>query len=192
MKIHIVQKGESLFSIAEKYHVDFQQLVDLNTQLASPDMIMPGMKIRIPVTAKEKSATKNKQKLQLDQVPSKPIYSLAEDDYHQPRDFEIKKPELKQNKPLPVMAEMNDQKSMNTINPQAVNFLEQNDKYLYMPVYVPVYYPYYHPTEGMNCPFCGLREVNDDSQSSLEFMGNERKVEIAQEISPISVQAPPL
>lgn len=48
MKIHIVQKGDTLWKIAEKYNVDFEQLKNMNTQLSDPDMIMPGMKIKIP------------------------------------------------------------------------------------------------------------------------------------------------
>lgn len=53
MKIHIVQKGETLWEIAEKYNVDFEELKQLNSHLASPDMIMPGMKIRIPTETKK-------------------------------------------------------------------------------------------------------------------------------------------
>lgn len=48
MKIHIVQKGDTLWEIAKKYGVDFEQLKAMNTHLATPDMIMPGMKIKIP------------------------------------------------------------------------------------------------------------------------------------------------
>ncbi|WP_317633804.1 SafA/ExsA family spore coat assembly protein [Perspicuibacillus lycopersici] len=48
MKIHIVQKGDTLWKIAQKYGVDFEQLKSMNTQLSNPDMIMPGMKIKVP------------------------------------------------------------------------------------------------------------------------------------------------
>ncbi|ANB57672.1 spore coat assembly SafA domain protein [Anoxybacillus sp. B7M1] len=48
MKIHIVQKGDTLWKIAQKYGVDFEQLKHLNGQLSNPDLIMPGMKIKIP------------------------------------------------------------------------------------------------------------------------------------------------
>lgn len=48
MKIHIVQKGDTLWKIAQKYGVDFQELKKLNSQLSNPDLIMPGMKIKIP------------------------------------------------------------------------------------------------------------------------------------------------
>ncbi|MFC3039275.1 SafA/ExsA family spore coat assembly protein [Virgibacillus xinjiangensis] len=52
MKIHIVQKGDTLWEISQQYGVDFEQLKDMNSQLSSPDMIMPGMKIKIPGTSK--------------------------------------------------------------------------------------------------------------------------------------------
>lgn len=48
MKIHIVQKGDTLWKIANKYGVDFEQLKSMNTQLSNPDLIMPGMKIKVP------------------------------------------------------------------------------------------------------------------------------------------------
>ena len=48
VKIHIVQKGDTLWKLAKKYGVDFEKLKAANTQLSNPDMIMPGMKIKIP------------------------------------------------------------------------------------------------------------------------------------------------
>ncbi|MFD2751203.1 SafA/ExsA family spore coat assembly protein [Virgibacillus siamensis] len=52
MKIHIVQKGDTLWNISQQYGVDFEEVKRLNPQLSSPDMIMPGMKIKIPGTSK--------------------------------------------------------------------------------------------------------------------------------------------
>ncbi|MGA9288908.1 MAG: SafA/ExsA family spore coat assembly protein, partial [Anaerobacillus sp.] len=48
MKIHVVQKGDTLWKIAKKYGVNFEQLKAVNTQLKNPDMIMPGMKVKVP------------------------------------------------------------------------------------------------------------------------------------------------
>ena len=48
MKIHVVQKGDTLWNIAKKYGVNFEELKHMNTQLSNPDMIMPGMKIKVP------------------------------------------------------------------------------------------------------------------------------------------------
>jgi len=48
LKIHIVQKGDTLWTIAKKYGVSFEELKKINSQLSNPEMIMPGMKIKIP------------------------------------------------------------------------------------------------------------------------------------------------
>lgn len=50
LKIHIVQKGDTLWKIAEKYGVNFEELKKANSQLSNPDMIMPGMKIKVPTS----------------------------------------------------------------------------------------------------------------------------------------------
>src|SRR5690625_1921260 len=75
LKIHIVQKGETLWEIAELYEVDVEELKQLNSQLSSPDMLMPGMKIKIPSPSKnvkkkkarieqeEKQANKTEKKI---------------------------------------------------------------------------------------------------------------------------------
>lgn len=60
MKIHIVQKGDTFWEISKEYGVDFEELKQLNPQISSPDMIMPGMKIKIPSSTKPvKKETKN-------------------------------------------------------------------------------------------------------------------------------------
>ncbi|WP_417774581.1 SafA/ExsA family spore coat assembly protein [Siminovitchia sediminis] len=63
MKIHIVQKGDTLWKIAKKYGVDFEELKKVNAQLSNPDMIMPGMKIKVPAggTAVKKEMPKMPQ-----------------------------------------------------------------------------------------------------------------------------------
>lgn len=48
MRIHIVQKGDSLWTIANQYGVDFEELKAANQQLANENEIMPGMKIYLP------------------------------------------------------------------------------------------------------------------------------------------------
>ncbi|GAJ99003.1 SafA/ExsA family spore coat assembly protein [Geomicrobium sp. JCM 19055] len=61
MKIHIVQKGDTLWNLAKKYDVNFEELKAANTQIANPDMVMPGMKIKVPgkgVQAKKRSTGK--------------------------------------------------------------------------------------------------------------------------------------
>lgn len=50
MKIHIAQKDETLWNIAKKYNVSFEELKNNNTHLSSPEAIYPGMKIKVPVS----------------------------------------------------------------------------------------------------------------------------------------------
>lgn len=61
LKIHIVQKGDTLWEIAKQYGVDFEELKQFNSHIASPDMIMPGMKIKIPSTTKSVKKETKKQ-----------------------------------------------------------------------------------------------------------------------------------
>jgi spore coat assembly protein SafA len=66
VKIHIVQKGDTLWKLAKKYGVNFEELKKLNSQLSNPDMIMPGMKIKIPGTdtaGKKETVTKAETKV---------------------------------------------------------------------------------------------------------------------------------
>ncbi|QXJ39380.1 SpoIVD-associated factor A [Parageobacillus caldoxylosilyticus] len=67
MKIHIVQKGDTLWKIAQKYGVDFEQLKKINGHLSNPDMIMPGMKIKVPTAGVpvKKEAPKKEAKINL-------------------------------------------------------------------------------------------------------------------------------
>ncbi|MEH6936633.1 SafA/ExsA family spore coat assembly protein, partial [Bacillus sp. JJ664] len=74
MRIHIVQKGDTLWSIAQKYNIDYEELVKLNAQLSNPEMIYPGMKIKVPEKMKEKQAPLGSQKeVQLSKEPKTSI-----------------------------------------------------------------------------------------------------------------------
>lgn len=107
MKIHIVQKGDTLWEIAKKYGVDFEQLKQLNSQLSSPDMIMPGMKIKIPSSSKpvkketkkvvketKKETVKEKPIVQqpYKDVSPKPIMVIKEDDVKETKEVKVEKP----------------------------------------------------------------------------------------------------
>ena len=48
MKIHMVKQGESLYLIAQKYHVDLDKLIEMNPQITDPNVIDVGMKVKIP------------------------------------------------------------------------------------------------------------------------------------------------
>lgn len=57
MKIHIVQKGETLEQIATRYNVDLMELKEMNSQIENQERLLPGMKVRIPT----KSSTVKKE-----------------------------------------------------------------------------------------------------------------------------------
>ncbi|WP_051359342.1 SafA/ExsA family spore coat assembly protein [Paucisalibacillus globulus] len=108
MKIHIVQKGDTLWELSKQYGVDFEALKAANSQLSSPDMIMPGMKIRIPTTAKsvkkemvQKEAPIKEQKVETPykDISPKPMPVVKEDD-HKPQ------MELKPEMPMPQMPQI--------------------------------------------------------------------------------------
>src|SRR5699024_5221251 len=68
LRIHIVQSGESLFDIANSYHVNVEELIKKNPQIAKPAIIMPGMKINLPYNeelVKEEKMNKDESKKQL-------------------------------------------------------------------------------------------------------------------------------
>ncbi len=52
VKIHVVQSGDTLAKIAQKYDVDVDKIKEFNKQLANPDNIVVGMKIKIPTVLK--------------------------------------------------------------------------------------------------------------------------------------------
>ena len=54
MRVHIVQKGDTLWKIAKQYAIGFEELKRLNAHLANPDYIVPGMEIYLPNTAGKK------------------------------------------------------------------------------------------------------------------------------------------
>lgn len=53
MKIHIVQKGDTLWEISKQYGVQLDDIIQANPHIASPDYIMPGMKIMVPSSSKK-------------------------------------------------------------------------------------------------------------------------------------------
>lgn len=61
MRIYIVQKGDTLFEIAKNNGATLEEVMKLNPQLSSPDLIMPGMKIKIPSGKKQIKSDKEYQ-----------------------------------------------------------------------------------------------------------------------------------
>ena len=52
MKIHIVKKGDTLYELAKKYQTTLDQIIALNPQIADPNQIEIGMKVKIPSAPK--------------------------------------------------------------------------------------------------------------------------------------------
>src|SRR5699024_838836 len=88
--------------IAKMYGVDFEELKQANTQISSPDMIMPGMKIKVPSTSKSVKKEKPvkekkiKEKETKEQQIKKPTPVIEGDEKE-------KKKEVKPEMPLPQM-----------------------------------------------------------------------------------------
>ena len=95
VKIHIVQKGDTLWKIAKKYGVSFEELKKVNAQLSNPDMIMPGMKIKVPVTG----GTVKKEVGGVKEVKKKKEMPKLEKPYLQQAPMPIKKKEKPKEKP---------------------------------------------------------------------------------------------
>ncbi|ASN05113.1 SafA/ExsA family spore coat assembly protein [Virgibacillus necropolis] len=110
MKIHIVKKGDTLWEIANQYDVDFEQLKELNTQLSSPDMIMPGMKIKVPSNSKpvkkENMYVKEKEmvKTPYKDISPKPLPVIKEDEKEKPKMMHkppmMENPKMTYNQPM--------------------------------------------------------------------------------------------
>jgi morphogenetic protein associated with SpoVID len=71
VKIHIVQKGDTLWKIAQKYGVDFEQLKKINGHLSDPNMIMPGMKIKVPTAGVPVKKEVPKKETKINLAPKK-------------------------------------------------------------------------------------------------------------------------
>lgn len=48
MRIHIVKKGDTLYQLSKKYHVNLDKLIEMNPQIADPNKLDIGMKVKIP------------------------------------------------------------------------------------------------------------------------------------------------
>ncbi|TVY11925.1 LysM peptidoglycan-binding domain-containing protein [Paenibacillus cremeus] len=48
MKIHIVKKGDTLYELSKKYNIELDKLIAANPQIADPNVLDVGMKVKIP------------------------------------------------------------------------------------------------------------------------------------------------
>ncbi|GHV73549.1 peptidoglycan-binding protein LysM [Spirochaetia bacterium] len=61
-KVHVIQKGDTIYSLARSYGVKPQDILDLNG-IKDPDRVLLGQKVRIPGPATTISATSKRQTL---------------------------------------------------------------------------------------------------------------------------------
>ncbi|UFT97906.1 LysM peptidoglycan-binding domain-containing protein [Radiobacillus kanasensis] len=96
MKIHIVREGETLWKIAQKYNVNFEKLKEVNSHLADPDSLMPGMKIKIPTQAQpvkmETVTDKVIQKAPLKKEAVNPYKDTSKPAFPVMKEDDVKKP----------------------------------------------------------------------------------------------------
>ncbi|WP_426448646.1 LysM peptidoglycan-binding domain-containing protein [Paenibacillus sp. S-38] len=52
MKIHIVKNGDSLYALSQKYNVELEKLIAANPQIADPNELTVGGKVKIPLAPK--------------------------------------------------------------------------------------------------------------------------------------------
>ncbi|MFO6496485.1 MULTISPECIES: SafA/ExsA family spore coat assembly protein [Bacillus] len=156
MKIHIVQKGDTLEKIAERYEVDFQELKKLNSQLSNPDLIMPGMKIKVPSggvpVKKEEQPSIRKE------FPKKQEHPFAKEKPKVKLDVEDTKPKEKPSVPyVPPVPNTNIGGQSSMPEGDISNFY-QNVNQLHQPFVPPK--PYGHHEEGpnMNMPWTNEEE----------------------------------
>ncbi len=116
MRIHIVQKGDTLWKIAQKYGVDFEQLKSMNSHLSNPDMIMPGMKIKVPTKsgsvkkempmAEQPFAQKETPVMPVEQQPVKEQPKETKKEVPKPVKKEVPKPIYMPKPPQPIIPEI--------------------------------------------------------------------------------------
>ncbi len=81
MRTHVVQKGDTLWKIAKQYGVNFEELKSLNSHLANPDYVMPGMEIFLPdnvSTGSNKGKTATTRTTSYKEKLTEPIIPISE------------------------------------------------------------------------------------------------------------------
>ncbi len=95
MKIHVVQKGETLWKIAKKYGLELETVIAANPQIQNPDAIDVGMQVKVP-TASKKSAVSPT-------IPTAPTQQKAKE-MVKPTAPQVIQPEVPKAQPIPISA----------------------------------------------------------------------------------------
>jgi morphogenetic protein associated with SpoVID len=181
VKIHVVQSGETLSKIAQRYNVELDKIKELNTHLANPENIMPGMKIKIPSVSKpvkketvqtraEKLASEKAKKEAvhpyIDQSPkAKPVVSEDESEMLEKQMLPLTQPIMEMPKAPPIpelpVQEAPVQQEQPTEQKQPVQqpvYPAQQQPMYYQQPQVPYHYCYYMPVHKP-CG-CGGKKYN--------------------------------
>ncbi|MFD2703988.1 SafA/ExsA family spore coat assembly protein [Salibacterium lacus] len=98
MQIHIAQKGDTLWKLAQQYNVSFEEVKQANHHLADPNQIMPGMKIKIPA----KSVQVKKEEPKADQQKeNQQKQETVKENMKQPSGQQANVPPMYQPAPMP-------------------------------------------------------------------------------------------
>lgn len=110
LNIYIVQKGDTLWNIAKKFGVSFEQLKRLNMHLANPDYIVPGMEIFLPDDSKAEKQEDSLARIlpQNKRVKEQPIRPVPVKESPQPpKEAPVEpKPQIMPQPPVPQMMPM--------------------------------------------------------------------------------------
>lgn len=81
MKIHTIEKGETLWQIAQAHDVSLDELIDANPDITDPNDVWPGQILAIPEDSKPGVVVPNKQPCR----PQRPSDSIEDWETQLPR-----------------------------------------------------------------------------------------------------------
>ncbi|WP_077603160.1 SafA/ExsA family spore coat assembly protein [Oceanobacillus sojae] len=126
MKIHIVQLGDTLWKLAEKYNASFEELKKVNSHLANPEKLMPGMKIKIPGSTKQVQKGTSKKE-QMTPVSKKEKTSKKEQKTS-PSKEEVKPAKKEQTKPVQKEEKKKTEHPYKQKSPTPIAVLKEDDQ----------------------------------------------------------------
>lgn len=149
-----------MWKIAKQHGVDFNQLKELNSQLSSPDMIMPGMKIKVPTNAKpvkkESMVTEKEMvKTPYKDISPKPLPVIKEDEKPLPQKPKPQMPKMQQPPKQPMMPPISPIYNMPINDQDTYQFTNINFSQMAPPKKEMKYPEKMHPMHhGMPIPMC--------------------------------------
>ncbi|WP_169713551.1 LysM peptidoglycan-binding domain-containing protein [Paludifilum halophilum] len=72
MKLHVVQSGDTLWKIAQRYDISLQKLMDANPHIEDAECMKDGLKVRIPTGKVKVSETKQEEAFAMGESPDSP------------------------------------------------------------------------------------------------------------------------